>query len=223
MFRVDVPYFISIMSRFLLLAITSIWARTSCSASILEPSVSDGISLSSDTSNPFGPGMSILHSKSAAIDTETKVFANAELIPAYECVSYNVPSKAKSRTRRCNPSNLGAISEDGTRTQPEAHGCRDSQTLNEELNTPQSDQCEAEPEEESSGPPANVKTKNPWDECKKYLNGILTYAVCDDPDPRYAIYSPLPVVYLNAPFWTLLYCTLGRLIHHNAIRMIVAL
>lgn len=212
------------MFRFLLLVITSIWARTSCSASILEPSVSDGISLSSDASNPFGPGMSIVDSKLAAIDTETKVFANAELTPYYECSSYNVPSKAKSRVRRCNSPNPGVVSEGGIKTQPEAHGCRDPQPPNEsekeQTDTP-SDQCEAKPEEESSGPPTNVKTKNPWDECKKYLNGLLPYAVCDDPDPRLTIYSPLPLVYPNAPLWTLLYCTLGRLIHHHAVRMIV--
>lgn len=210
---------ISIMSGFLLLVLASVWTRISCSALILEPSV---LSLaSSDSSNPFDAGLSTADSKLAASsDTETKLVANnGELTPSYDCLPYNnAPFKARVRVRQlCKASNLRTTPqpapEGDRKTQPEAHGGGDPHGSSEENDGSPSEPSGAkmpEEEEPSSRAPTNLQTQNPWDECKKHLRGMLKYAVCDDPDPAYSFYRPLPLVYPNAPFWTLLHCTLGK-------------
>lgn len=200
----------------LLLVVASIWTRLSDCAIILESPTSDDTSLAIDPSNLFDPGTSVLDPKVAAIDKESKLSTDGELTPTYDCFSYNVPFKSRLRVRECDPTNLRTRPEnesDGeTDTTPEGHSGRDFQPPNEENKTP-SDQGEAEPEKEPGGLPTNVSAQNPWAECRKYLRGLLKYAVCDNPDPNYTHYQPLPLLYLNAPFWTLFHCTLGKLVH----------
>lgn len=214
-------YFISIMFRSLLL-VMSIWTRISCSTAILEPSVSDA-------ADPLDPGRSILDAEVVAIDTKSNLFGDADLTPSYDCFSYNVPLEAKLRARRCDPYILRTkpqtTPEGETQQRPKDHGGRDPETPNEENKPPESDQGdqgdqgETKPEEDPTDNLTNVKTMDPWAECKKFLGGILTYAVCDSGHASNAFYAPRPDVYLNAPFWTLLYCTLGRLVRHHAFRM----
>lgn len=215
------------MSRFLLLVITSIWTRISFSTTILEPSVSDGTSLATDASNPFDSGRSIIGSEVASIDAESNLFANGELTPSYDCFSYNVPFKAKLRGRRCDYSNLRTKPQTApggkTQTSPKSHGGPDPQEPNDpsdETNSPPSD---AEPEEEFDGFLNNLIIQDPWVQCRKYLRGLLKYPVCDNPDVNYAIYQPLPLVYPNAPFWSLFHCTLGELLHRHDFRIISTL
>lgn len=203
------------MPRFLLLVMTSIWTRISCSTTILEPSVPDGTSLTIDTANLVDPGTSNFNSKVAAIDGQSNLFTNGELTASNDEFCYNVPSKSKLRARGCVPSNLRTepqnAPEGETKTPPKDHGGRDFQTPNEDIkanpSNQGSDQGETKPEEES-GLPIQLTAKNPWLECRKYLRGILKYAVCDYPDPEFARYEPLPLVWLNAPFWSLSRCTL---------------
>lgn len=207
------------MPRFLLLVMTSIWTRISCSTTILEPSVPDGTSLTIDTVNLVDPGTSNFNSKVAAIDGQSNLFTNGELTASNDEFCYNVPSKSKLRARGCVPSNLRTepqnAPEGETKTPPKDHGGRDFQTPNEDIkanpSNQGSDQGETKPEEES-GLPIQLTAKNPWLECRKYLRGILKYAVCDYPDPEFARYEPLPLVWLNAPFWSLSRCTLGKLV-----------
>lgn len=207
------------MPRFLLLVMTSIWTRISCSPTILEPSVPDDTSATIDTANLFDLGTSNFNSKVAAIDGESNLFTNGELTASNDDSCYNVPSKSKLRARGCVPSNLRTepqnAPEGETRTTPKDHGERHFQTPNEEIKAipsdQGSDQGETKPEEEP-GLPIQLTAKNPWLECRKYLRGILKYPVCDYPDPDYAHYQPLPLVWPNAPFWTLFRCTLGKLV-----------
>ncbi|MCJ1423206.1 hypothetical protein MMC29_001088, partial [Sticta canariensis] len=169
------------MSRFLLLVIISIWTRISLSNIILEPSASDDTSLAIDTSNPFDPGRHIIGSEVASIDAESNLFANGELTPSYDCFSYNVPSKAKLRARRCDYSNLRTKSQTvpggETQTSPKSHGGRDPQEPNgpsDETNSPPSD---AEPEEEFDGVLTNVIVKdhgfNAASTCAAYSNTLF--------------------------------------------------
>ncbi|MCJ1468151.1 hypothetical protein MMC07_006779 [Pseudocyphellaria aurata] len=206
------------MFRSLLLGM-SIWSRISCSTAILP--------LLDDTSDPFVPGRSILDADVVAIDTQSNLFSNAELTPSYDCFSDNIPLKANLRARNCNPYNLRTkpqtTPEGETQQSPTGHGGRDPQTPNEENPTPESNQGnqdETKPEEEPTDSITNVQTIDPWTECKKFLGGILKYAVCDSGNAVNAVSAPLPLVYLNAPFWTLSYCTLGRLVRRHTFQMI---
>lgn len=216
--------FHNIMSRFLLLVITSIWTRISFSATIVEPRVADGTSLAIDTSNPFDPGRSIEGSEVASIDAELNLFANGELTPSYDCFSYNVPSKAKLRARRCDYSNLGTSPQTapGVKTQasPKSDGGSDPQEPNDPKDDTNPPTSKTEPEKESDGVLTNLVVQDPWVECRKYLRGLLKYPVCDYPDVNYAVYQPLPQVYLNAPFWSLFRCTLGKLLHRHDFRIL---
>lgn len=221
--KVDVPYFMSIMSRFLLLVVTSIWTRISFSTTVLEPWVSDDTSLAIDTSNPFDPDRSTINSEVASIDAQSNSLANGELTPSYDCFSYNVPSKAKLRARRCDYSNLRTKPQTApggeTQTPPKSHGGGDPQEPNDSSDEKNSPPSNAEPEEEFDGVLTNVVVKDPWIQCSKYLRGILKYAVCDNPYIN-PVYQPLPLVYPNAPFWALFSCTLGKLLHRHDFRVI---
>lgn len=211
----------------MLLVITSIWTRVNYSTAILGPSDFDSTSLAIDTSDLFDPGMSILDSKVTATDTESNSFTDRELTSNFNCFTYNVPSKAKSRIRRengrcINPINSGTKpqtpTEGETKKAPTSHDNSDFQTPNEDRYVPTNSQSEEKPEKEPEGLPTNFITIDPSVECPKYLRGLLKYAVCDDSNPFHRFFSPQPLLYLNAPFWTLLYSTLGRLIHHHEFR-----
>ncbi|MCJ1266262.1 hypothetical protein MMC22_006145 [Lobaria immixta] len=80
------------MPRFLLLVMTSIWTRISCSATILEPSVPDGTSLMIDTANLFDPGTSNFNSKVAAIDVMMSIATTFHPSPNYALGDVSPPT-----------------------------------------------------------------------------------------------------------------------------------